>query len=94
METDNIERIIDNKSEDSNQDQIEDEKSINEEEEESEKAKEEAPQNDNVKTDVPAKDNAQEEDVISREVAAKKPEKEYRFPPMRLLRRGADLWLC
>ena len=45
METDNIERIIDNKSEDSNQDQNEDEKSINNEEEESEKAKEEIPKN-------------------------------------------------
>ena len=44
METDNIERIIDNKSEDSNQDQNEDEKSINNEEE-SEKAKEEIPKN-------------------------------------------------
>ena len=45
METDNIERIIDNKSEDSNQAQNEDEKSLKEEEEESEKAKEELPKN-------------------------------------------------
>ena len=37
MEIENIERMVDNKSEESNQDQNEDEKSINEEEEESEK---------------------------------------------------------
>ena len=44
MEIENIERMIDNKSEDSNH-QNEDEKSINEEVEESEKIKEDNPQN-------------------------------------------------
>ena len=64
METDNIERIIDNKSEDSNQDQIEDEKSINEEEEESEKAKEEAPQNREIiqKKEPQYKENKEEKE--------------------------------
>ena len=45
MEIENIERMVDNKSEDSEQVRNEEEKSINEEEEESEKANEDIPQN-------------------------------------------------
>ena len=48
MEIENIERMADNKSEDSNQDQNEEEKSINEEQEESEKANEGIPQNNQI----------------------------------------------
>ena len=64
METDNIERIIDNKSEDSNQDKNEDEKSINEEEEEYEKAKEVLPKNKEIiqKKEPQYKENKEEKE--------------------------------
>ncbi len=51
-----------------------------------------APQETSKKTDVPAQENAAGPDVISRDIAAKKEsQKEYRFPPLRLLRRGAGV---
>ena len=69
METDNIERIIDNKSEDSNQNQNEDEKDINEEEEESEKSKEEIPKNNDIN-----KENKKEEEIVNENKEDNQPE--------------------